>query len=178
LAYFPDVFGPVLRTEIARAGHLTFDVINRVREQIAPDASLLSAMYACVNQCLEPVVFLTAKLGYKKSEQRQLGDLLSGLDDADQPGPKLRVSSTSPNDAAGLTGIRFHQNMQVPTTSLVSAAYDGTLYRAYGYESLEIWQTSSGGPIGRGRLGVEAIRRGDEVWCLLRLSDSHRARPA
>jgi hypothetical protein len=169
LAFHPDLFRPVLRRELEAAGRLTFDVAERVRAEIAPDASSESALYACVRQCPEPVFFLKAKLGYKNSEKRQLDDLLSGLDDANLPQAKLRVGSSSANDAASRSGIRFHENMQVPEASLVSAAYIGPVDRVVGQESLEMWQTSDGGPIGRGRLGIEALRRGDEIWCLVRL---------
>lgn len=168
LAFHPDLFGPVFQSELEASGRLTFDVVERVRAEIAPDASRESALYACVRHCPEPVFFLTAKLGYKNSERRQLDDLLSGLD-ANLPEAKLRVRSSSPNDAASRSGIRFHENMQVPGASLVSAAYNGPVHRADGQESLEIWQTSDDGPIGRGRLGIEALRRGDEVWCLVLL---------
>jgi hypothetical protein len=90
-----------------------------------------------------------------------------GLDDAHLPEPKLRGRRPTkpPHDPR----IRFHENMQVPEASLVTAAYNGPVDRADGQESLEIWQTSDGGSIGRGRLGIEALRRGDEVWCLVRL---------
>ena len=175
LAFHPDLFGPVLQAELEAAGRLTFDVVERVRAEIAPDASRESALYACVRQCPEPVFFLKAKLGYKNSERRQLDDLLSGLDDVNLPQPKLRVRSSSPNDAASRSGIRFHENMQVPETSLVSTAYNGSVDRADGHEPVEIWQTSDGGPIGQGRLDIEAVRRGDEVWSLVRL---HSGRPA
>ena len=169
LAFHPDLFGPVLQNELEAAGRLTFDVVERVRAEIAPDASRESALYACVRHCPEPVFFLKAKLGYKNSERRQLDDLLSGLEDTNLPEPKLRVRSSSANDAASRSGIRFHENMQVPETSLVSAAYNGSIDRADGQESVEIWQTSDGGPIGEGYVGIEALRRGDEVWCLVRL---------
>jgi hypothetical protein len=169
LAFHPDLFVPVLESALEAAGRLTFDVVERVRAEIAPDASRESALYACVRHCPEPVFFLRAKLGFKNSEKRQLDDLLSGLDDAHLPEAKLRVRSSSANDAASRSGIRFHENMQVPEASLVSAAYSGPVDRADGQESLEIWQTSDGGPIGRGRLGIETLRRGDEVWCLVRL---------
>jgi hypothetical protein len=174
LAFHPDLFGPVLQGELEAAGRLTFDVVERVRAEIAPDASRESALYACVRQCPEAVFFVKAKLGYKNSERRQLDDLLSGLD-ANLPQPKLRVRSSSANDAASRTRIRFHENMQVPETSLVSALYNGPADSVEGEEPLEIWQTSDGGPIGRGHLSIEAVRRGDEVWCLLRL---HAGRPA
>ena len=167
LAFHPDLFGPVFHAHLESAGRLTFDVVERVLAEIAPDASRESALYACVRHCLQPVFFLRARRLYKNSERRQLDDLLSGLDDVNLPQPKLRVLSSSPNDAATQLGIRFHENMQVPETSLVSQAFNGSEDRVAGQEPLEIWQTSSGGPIGHGRLYVEARRRGDEVWCLV-----------
>jgi hypothetical protein len=166
LAFHPDLFGPVFRRELESEGRLTFDLVERVRAEIAPDASHESALYACLRHCTEPVFFLRARLGYKNSERRQLNDLLSGLDDDNLPQPKLRVQSSSANDAAAQSGIRFHENMQVPETSLVAEALNGSEDRIEGQESLEIWQTSDRGPIGQGRLQVEAQRRGDEVWCL------------
>jgi len=172
LAFHPDLFGPVFRAELESAGRLTFDVVERVLAEIAPDASRESALYACVRHCPDPVFFLRARLLYKNSEKRQLDDLLSGLDDVNLPQPKLRVLSSSPNDAARRIGIRFHENMQVPETSLVSQAFNGSRDRVDGQEHLEIWQTSSGGPIGHGRLYIEARRRGDDVWCLMQVDSA------
>jgi hypothetical protein len=172
LAFHPDLFAPVFQAELEAAGRLTFDVVERVRAQIAPDASRESAIYACVRHCSEPVFLLKARLLYKNSEKRQLNDLLSGLDDVNPPQPKLRVLLSSANDAAAQLGIRFHENMQVPETSLVSQAFNGAEDRVEGPERLEIWQTSSGGPIGRGRLYIEARRRGEDVWCLVHVDSS------
>ena len=177
LAFHPDLFGPVFQAELESAGRLTFDVVERVRSEIAPDASRESALYACVRQCSEPVFLLKARLLYKNSEKRQLNDLLSELDDVNLPQPKLRVQSSSANDAAAKLGIRFHENMQVPETSLVSQAFSGSDDQVEGQEPLDIWQTSTGGPIGQGHLYVEARRRGDEVWCLVHVnSDATSAR--
>lgn len=167
LAFHPDLFGPVFQAELEAAGRLTFDVVERVLAEIAPDASRESALYACVRHCSQPVFLLKARLLYKNSEKRQLNDLLSGLDDINPPQPKLRVLSSSPNDAATQLGIRFHENMQVPETSLVSEAFKGPEDRAKGQETLEIWRTSKGGPIGKGRIDIDARRRGEEVWCFV-----------
>ena len=49
----------------------------------------------------------------------------------------------------------------------LSTADNGPVDRVDGQESLEIWQTSDGGPIGQRRLGIEALRRRDAVWCLV-----------
>lgn len=170
LAFHPDLFGPVFQSELESEGRLTFDLLERVRSKIAPDSSRESALYACLRHCSEPVFFLKARLGYKNSERRQLDDLLSGLDDVSLPQPMLRVQSSAASGAAAQFGIRFHENMQVPETSLVSKAFNGPVDRVEGQESLEIWQTSDGGPIGQGRLNIEARRRSEEVWCLALLN--------
>lgn len=170
LAFHPDLFGPVFQTELEAAGRLTFEVVEEVRAKIAPDASRESTLYACLRSCPEPLFFLKARLLYKNSEKRQLDDLLSGLNGIKLPRRRLRVLSSSTNDAAARLGIRFHDNMQVPEVSLVSRAFNHPEARVQGREPLDIWQTSSGGPIGHGRLSIEARRRGDEVWCLVHVS--------
>lgn len=172
VAFHPDLFGPAFQAELEVAGRLTFEVVERVRAKIAPDASRESALYACVRHCPEPLVFLKGRLLYKNSERRQLDNRLRALNLVDLPQSKLRVLSSSGNDAATRLGIRFHENMQVPETSLVSRAFNGPKDRVEGRESLDIWQTSSGGPIGHGRLNIEARRRGDEVWCLVHVNSA------
>lgn len=159
----------MLERELKVAGRLSFEVVERVRATIAPDASRESTVYACLRSCLEPVCFLKAQLGYKLAEQRQLHDLLSGLPDSSVPQPKLRVQSASASPAVLPLGIRFHENMQVPETSLASVAFTDTARTVEGDEPLDIWQTSGYGPIGVGKIHVEAVRRGDEVWSLLHL---------
>ena len=69
LAFFPDMFEPVVREEYAREGRFTFDVIDRVRERIAPDASREATANACLRYVPSPVWFLQccwqpAKMGH------------------------------------------------------------------------------------------------------------------
>ena len=168
LAFHPDLFEPALLREL-KTGRLTFDVVERVRSEVAPDASRESTLYACLRSCPETVYFLKAQLGYKLAERRQLDDLLSGLPDSSVPQPKLRVQASSSSPAALRSGIRFHENMQVPEGSLVSVAFAEGGQAVQGDEPLANWQTSHDGPIGGGEIHVEAIRRGEEVWSLLHL---------
>jgi hypothetical protein len=86
LAFHPDLFEPLLLREL-KTGRLTFDVVERVRSEVAPDASRESTLYACLRSCPETVCFLKAQLGYKLAERRQLDDLLSGLPDSSVPQP-------------------------------------------------------------------------------------------
>ena len=168
LAFHPDLFQPVLSRHLARAGCLTFDVVERVRAEIAPDASRESTLYACLRNCADPVYFIRARLGYKHAETKQLDDLLSGLSETNAPQARLRVRLASASPAVQPLGIRLHENMQVRETSLAAEAFAAGQRSVRGREALEIWQTSEGGPIGSGDIEIEASRRGDEVWCLLR----------
>ena len=87
------------------------------------------------------------------------------------PEAKLRVRArvNSP-EAAGL-GIQFFPNMQVPKTSIVAKVFFSEWgIPTEGAELLDVWKTSSGGPIGLGSIHVEAERVGDdEVWAIIHL---------
>ena len=97
-------------------------------------------------------------------------DLLSGV--TAPPAAKLRVKEASANAAAEQLGIRVHFNMEVPAESVASTVFDaprGTVQS--GREDMGLWRTS-GGPVGEGSMSVEAVRRGDDLWCLLHLTSS------
>ena len=72
LAFYPDMFEPIVMEEYAREGRLTFDVIDSVRERIAPDASREAAVNACLRHIPSPVWFLQCRVGLKASERRRL----------------------------------------------------------------------------------------------------------
>ena len=169
IAFYSEMFEPILSREIARAGMLTFDVVERVRMEIAPHASYHSTLLACVRYCRQPVYVFKIRLGYKKSEERQITDLLAGLDDGAAPMKKLRVREPSASPPVKSLGIRVHDNMEVPDTSIVSSLFENAAQTSdAGLEQLERWRTS-GGPVGRGPIHVEAQRVGNQVWCLMTL---------
>jgi hypothetical protein len=175
LAFYPDIFEPVFLEELGRCGRLTFEVIDETRERVAPEASHQATVLACLRHCPEPVYFIRCKMGYKRDEERTLASPQLPLlpDHVPMPEPKLRVVEATGSPAALESGIRVHQNMQVPEASLVARAFqDPWTLSGSGREALEQWQTSSGGPIGYGEVEVEVVRREDEVWALLRLGDA------
>jgi hypothetical protein len=168
LAFLPDLLEPVLHEELRRIGRLTFTVVDQVRARVAPDASRHAAILACVRTCPDAVYFIRAGLGYNRSEKHMLEDALPFPSDGEtSPVAKLRVRETAASPAAQVLGIRLHHNMQVPAGSVAAAAFDQpTRSGESGSESLEIWTTSQGGPVGRGEIEIEALRVGEEVWCL------------
>jgi hypothetical protein len=184
LAFYPEIFNPVLLREIGVAGgRLTFDVIERVRDQVAPEASREATLYACLRGCGLPVYFVKARLGYKRSQERQLNDLLASITDPDDaPQPKLRIKDASASAACQKLGIHLHENMEVPESSIVASTFHGEERHVnHGEERLELWRTSQSGPVGVGLIHVEAVRYGEDVWCLLTVhldaADERNARP-
>ena len=169
LAFYSPIFEPVFHQELEDPGHLSFDVVDATRDRVASDASRHSTLLACLRYSPEPVWFIRCDLRYKRGEERQLAQgRLPGL--GSRPEPKLRIKEASGSPPSRHLGVRLHWNMQVPDSSLVACAFrdHGGLVHS-GSEPLEIWQTSSEGPIGYGTVDVEAMRVDKEVWALLRL---------
>ena len=165
LAFYPPVFVPILLEEIGENRRLTFAVIDRVRQRIAPEASWHATLLAAVRHSPQPIYAIRAQLGLKKNEERQAKDLLSTV--TEPPAAKLRVMEAIANAAAEALGIRVHLNMEVPADSVARTAFDarsGAIQS--GREDLGLWRTSAG-PVGQGPMSVEGVRRGADLWCLL-----------
>jgi hypothetical protein len=111
-------------------------------------------------------------MGLKKGEERQAADLLAAL--SEPPTEKLRVKESFLNDSAGSLGIRLHVNMEIPEESAAMDAYSNA-WPVTAVEDLGLWRTSSG-PIGEGRVTLEAVRRGTDLWCLLHFDEAMSSR--
>ena len=171
LAFYPDMFEPVVREELEKEGQLTFGVIDSVRERLAPDASREATANACLRYVPSPVWFLQCRMGLKTSEMRRLSSPQMSFIPEELPEAKLRVRNGSLSPQAVDLGIRFHPNMRVPETSIVTLGFhDAWGEPQEGMEVLDTWETSSGGPIGSGEIHLEAMRIGDdEVWAIAHL---------
>lgn len=172
LAFYPDMFEPVVREEYTREGRLTFDVVDRVRERIAPDASREATTSACLRHIPSPVWFVQCHMGLSASETRRLNSPQMSIFPMEAPEAKLRVLKASSSPSARDLEIRFHPNMRVPEFSIVTLGFhDVRGETRQGTEALDAWETSSGGPIGSGEIYVEARRSGDaEVWAIASLN--------
>ena len=171
LAFYPDMFEPVVREELAKEGRLSFDVIDNVRERIAPDASREATANACLRLMPSPVWFLQCHVGMKASEVRKLENPQMSFFSEEPPDAKLRVRTASYSPSAEELGIRLHPNMRVPESSVVTLGFNDIGGDSnQGTEALDTWETSSGGPIGNGEIHLEAMRIGDdEVWAIAHL---------
>ena len=171
LAFYPDMFQPIVTEECAQEGRLTFGVIDSIRERIAPDASREATANACLRHNPSPVWLLQCRVGLKASEARRLNNLQMSFFPEDPPKAKLRVRHSSSSPSAERLDIRFHPNMRVPESSVVSLGFhDEWGEPKQGTEALDAWETSSGGPIGCGVVHFEARKIGDdEVWAIAHL---------
>lgn len=178
LAFYPDIFDPVFREELKSAGRLTFEVVDRVRQRVAPEASRHATLLACLRHCPYPVCFVRAGMGYKREEEQSLTDPQTNFFPKEVPKPqlKLRVREAAANPAVEQLGIRVHKNMEVPPSSVVASAFKDPFGLPHtGCESLQAWRTSASGPIGYGEVDVEAIRLEEEVWGLLHFCQGAKA---
>ncbi len=177
LGFYPNIFEPAFQEELKLAGRLTFDVVDQVRQRVAPEASRHATLLACLRHCPCPVYFVRASLGYKRDEERALADLQADHfpDGIPRPEPKLRVREAAATPAVAQLAIRVHRNMEVPPSSIVASAFRDSVGLLHtGSEPLQAWRTSASGPIGRGEVDVEAIRLHEEVWALLRFRQETR----
>ena len=171
LAFYPDMFEPVVRAEYTNEGRLTFGVIDTVRERIAPDASREATANACLRHVPSPVWFLQCRMGLRASEERRWYSPQMSFLPEESPEAKLRIRNGSPSPSADDLGIRFHPNMRVPESSIVTLGFnDAWGEPKVGTEALEAWETSTGGPIGYGKIHLEAMRSvNGEVWAIAQL---------
>ncbi len=178
LAFYPDIFDPVFQEELKSAGQLTFDVVDRVRHRVAPEASRHATLLACLRHCPHPVYFVQVGMGYKRGEEQSLTHPQAEFfpNEVPRPQPKLRVREAAASPAVEHLGIRVHKNMEVPPSSVVASAFEDPFSLPHiGCESLHAWRTSASGPIGYGEVDVEAVRLDEQVWALLRFRQEAKA---
>ena len=111
-------------------------------------------------------------MGLNAPEMRRLNNPQMSFFPEEAPKAKLRVLKGSSSPLAEDLAIRFHPNMRVPESSIVTLGFhDVRGETKQGTEALDAWETSSGGPIGSGEIYLEARRIGDaEVWAIASLN--------
>ena len=173
IGFYGPLFGPVLLAELRATGRLTFDGIQRVRDQVCPEASFQSTMFACVKQTPTPVILLEAQMAYRKAEAVEARSKQMAMFASPKPRAKLRAVASTPNQAARDSGFIIHKNMSVPAGSLVATQFAETELlessgSASGEEELSTWRPSTGEPVGYGKVHVEVKRIGGALLALIR----------
>ena len=161
LAFFPDIVGPRAQECLRRHG-LTFEAVDELRRSVAPEASREATALALMRHSGQPAWYLRCAVSLKHSEARTAGRRNGGS----TPVPRLRVQDAYPNDLASECSTRIHQWMRVPEGGLIARVRMSGVPET-GTEPLDEWETSDGGPIGSGRVLVDARVVGDQVLALV-----------
>ena len=170
LAFYAPIFLPVFKDEIQKESKLTFGLVDRIRDKVCSDSSRHAALLACLKNCQAPVYFLSAKKGYKKKELEELkSDQEKLFPEMEKiPKIKLRINQAIPSEGMNKLKVRFHKNMEVPSTSVIFSAFENSAIESFGKDSLSSWRTSSG-PIGYRDMEIETLKISDEeIWAIVR----------
>jgi hypothetical protein len=174
IAFYQPIFGPALDRALRECSGLTFEAVERARDAVAPNASTFAACVAAVRSVEEPACFVRAEARLKPAEQRRLRSAqftLGALFEEPTPNPKLRLVDVVANDAARCVGLRLHEHLRVPPTSVLFDVQElGTAPERCGSEDQRQWETSAHGSLEPLPLLVNAARRGTSVYGLIRCS--------
>lgn len=169
VAFYEPLFRPVLDSEVAREGSLTFAAIDRARSSAVPEASFFAAALASVRLSRHATLLVSVEVRHKRGEIRRLssGQLGFGFAAATVQ-PQLRVATVARSDTGSDAGFAIFANMRVPANSILAKAFasdhDVTLIAD---EDQSWWETSEEGALAALPIRVEALRRGSYVYGLL-----------
>jgi hypothetical protein len=159
VGFFSPLFRSALEQFVGARSHLTFGVVDDVRQEFCPAASFHSTLIACVRHARSPIIHLEVGMGLKTAEQKSLASGQGHLFSATVPEPKLRALVVARNDSAREGGFRIDRNMAVPPSSVIAALFQ-EVHRlrqdVEAVEKLEMWRHSNGIPVGSGSVRVEA----------------------
>ncbi len=144
---------------------VSFDMIERIRQECCPAASRQAAMIGIVKALPQPCVLIQAEPALRKSEAARATQMVMdiGLND---PTPALRAVYVTVNEAAREQGINFHKNWRVPDESVIARVFDSGGYAA-SLENLSWWTTSGGSHLAACPVLVKAKKNWDAVVALL-----------
>ena len=172
IGFSEPLFSPVLTAKLREEGRLTFSVVEKVRDDFAPTASLEATSNACANRIGTPVILLQATLALRKYDERAIRNGHCDLFSDYAPKPSLRAVQVTSNDAARKKAIFIHRNMRVPAISVIASAFDENVEhnRWSADEDLAWWTTSDGTSLEPLPVHVEATRIRDRVWAIISIS--------
>lgn len=150
-AFYGPAFQPLVM-RFAKRGNLDFNVVEAIRLQYAPTASLLSTINAVAKHWPQPAATVTAEFRGR-----------IGAPDVDQA---LRVKPQAHSDRADGAGLAFIPNMRVPVGSPIDLTFrTGTGHDAN--EHLGDWKTSKGDQLAAVDVHTSARRFGNRVYALV-----------
>ncbi|OGR19204.1 MAG: hypothetical protein A2X81_12100 [Desulfobacterales bacterium GWB2_56_26] len=144
---------------------LTFEIIEMLKFELCPEASVKAALIGFVNAWPGPCILAYCKLGLKKSEQRNLSQQSFGF--MAEPMARLRAIEIVLNPAATKASFRIHKNMRVPNSSVIKYFYENFEEFAEAEENLSWWESSDGKRLGDIPIAVKVRRYSEGVFALI-----------
>ena len=144
---------------------VSFDMIERIRQECCPAASRQAAMIGIVRALPQPCILVQAELALRKSEAARAMQMVMdvGLDD---PSPALRAVYVTVNGAAKERGVNLHRNWRVPEQSVITRVFELGGH-AESSEDLSWWTTSDGSHLAACPVRAKAKKNGNSVVALL-----------
>lgn len=153
----------MIRSHIS--GTASFDLIEKIRQKVSPEASRQSALIGIVKAWPDQLLLVRAELGLRKSEERALRQRTLGFDEA--PQPVLRAVHVSASDPAKDRSFTIHQNMRVPKGSVIYRVFETGSGSDEAVENLSSWESSDGTMLPPIKVSVSARFNWDGVDALI-----------
>jgi len=172
VGFYPSIFQRGFDAELAAFGRFSFSFVERVRDNVCPDASFQAALNACLAAYKRPCLLIRVALGLTKAEQEQASGPQARLFAEEMPIEVLRAVAVQRNNAAREAKFNLHQNMRVPDDSFIYQAFHE--FRRVGvdceeprYENLEIWRHSDGRSISSHEVTIYTRVHGQSLLALI-----------
>ncbi|MBX3289986.1 MAG: hypothetical protein KF855_11650 [Acidobacteria bacterium] len=140
------------------SGNISFSELERVRQELCPEASLQSSLISFIKYWPMPCIYLRADIGLNRRE-KQAADQ-GTFDFLDVPVPVLRAVEVSVNERAREDGFQLFPNMRIPESSIVQTVFSNGCGSANSIEDFREWNSRSSGNVSieaRFRNGVEVL---------------------
>jgi hypothetical protein len=147
------------------SGDISFDVIEKIRQEYCPSASRQAATIGIVKALPQPCILMQAEMALRKREAAQVPQMALDVGLID-PTPALRAIYVTVNDAAREEGINLHKNWRVPDQSVIACVFESGGYEE-SLEDLSWWTTSDGSRLAACPVMVKAKKTFDAVVALL-----------
>jgi hypothetical protein len=154
---------------------ISFEMIQKIREEHCPDASWQSAIIGVVKAMPRPCVLIEAKMALRKSEAARVSQMVLNLGIAG-PVPALRAVHVTVNGPAREIGVGLHRNWRVPKGSVIARVFETGGYLE-ALEDLNWWETSDGSRLAPCPVVVKAKKTWDAVVALLIPQAGHSLEP-
>jgi hypothetical protein len=173
VGFYHSIFTPLFESHTSQQPHLTFEIVETIRQAFCPYASFQSTLFACHRRLPNPLLYIEARMGYTTEERRGLKQMRM----FDEPEMKLRIQLAIPNKPASDMQLTVRNNMRVPETSIIYRAFEDKLSDLMGKENLNSWTFSKGGNLMDCEVFIQARRMEQLVMATIQPCDLDRNEP-